>query len=249
MIKKQFRFVFLALLLFAATTLTGQSLQDKTSVYDSLVLEAFLDGDMRKWENIIEKMERQYKQNPDADMLFHLTTASYGLTGYLLGNDEEDRAEDALDKTIRFNEKLAETSYKSESQAILAGTYGYKISMSPFKAVFFGRKNQNAIDKAMELDSSNPMAWMEKGNAYYHMPGMFGGSYEKAITHYAKSTDLYEDRSKKYPEWLRMNTLVWLAKSHAKNGNREKAVSLYRKVLEMAPGFKWVKEELLPEVE
>ncbi|MDZ7776936.1 MAG: tetratricopeptide repeat protein [Bacteroidales bacterium] len=214
--------------------------------YDSTIKQAFMKGQMEKWDTTISKMEQEYFQTNDAELLFHLTTAAYGLTGYLLGNDKEKAGEEMLEKTTAYCQKLKETRYSTQAYAIEAGTYGYRISLKPFKAMAYGRKNQRAIEKAMALDDENPMVWMEKGNAYYHMPGIFGGSYKKAISCFIKAIELYKKAPGKYPEWLLLNAMVWLGKAYDGNGEEDDARAIYRQALQLEPQFHWVKNDLLP---
>jgi len=215
---------------------------------DAWVLKAYLSGNMDDWQTAVSKMEQSFEAQSNDTLLLHYTLAEYGITGYLIGNDHKDQGKVHLEKCRMLAKKLLSGNFKKEAYAISAGLYGYEIGMRPFKAPSYGKKNQNNIEKSMEISTNNPLAWMEKGNAYYHMPGLFGGSYEKAVNYYSKALEQFEDGDV-YPVWLKTNTRIWLGKAYAGDGDDEKAREVYLQILEKYPNFHWVKNELLPEVE
>ena len=123
----------------------------------------------------------------------------------------------------------------------------FKIGLKRSRAVFLGPRSMEHINRAVELDSSNPMAWMEKGNAEYHMPRIFGGSYNKAAQYYKKAINYFEKQHDGQHTWMYMNALAWLAQSYDKAKEDDQARETYEKILALEPDFKWVKEELYPE--
>ena len=204
---------------------------------------------MSMWRQALIDIERHHNQQPSDSLLLYLTISQYGYIGYLMGEEKEDEAEQLLEKAKENADALRNSQYCSEAYAVKAGLIGYRIGLNTYKAPFLGRKGQNYIGEALECDSLNPMAWMEKGNAYYHMPGMFGGSYEKAIRYFSKAVRLFERRQDEYPRWLYLNALVWQGKALEADGNIPRARNTYQKALEVAPKFKWVKDDLLPGLE
>lgn len=238
-------FVLLLISFLSWNSLSGQTIAE----YEKQITEAYVEDRMSLWRTALTGIENQYKQQPSDSLLLYLTISQYGYIGYLMGEEKEDKAEKLLEKAEDNAEALQNTQYCSKAYAVKAGLIGYRIGLNTYKAPFLGRKGQNYIGEAMDCDSLNPMAWMEKGNAYYHMPGMFGGNYEKAIRYYGKAVDLFENRQDEFPHWLYLNALVWHAKALAADGKTSRARKVYQKALDVAPGFKWVKEELLPGVE
>ncbi len=238
---------YLALLIasfLSWNSLSGQSIAE----YEKKITEAYVEDRMEQWRTTLAELEKHYRQQPSDSLLLYLTISQYGYIGYLMGEEKEDPAEKLLENAEKNTEALQNTNYCSETYAIKAGLMGYRIGLRPYKAPFLGRKNQNFIEKALECDPLNPMFWLEKGNVYYHKPGMFGGSYEKASRYYKKAVSLFEDRQDEYPQWLFLNALVWHGKALEADGKSSQARKAYRKALDVAPGFQWVKEELLPEV-
>ena len=238
-------FVLLLAIFLSWNSLSGQTIGG----YEKQITEAYVEDRMSLWRGALTAIEKQYSQQPSDSLLLYLTISQYGYIGYLMGEEKEDQAEKLLEKAEENTEALQNLQYCSDAYAVKAGLIGYRIGLNTYKAPFLGRKGQKYIGEAMKCDSLNPMAWMEKGNAYYHMPGMFGGSYEKAGRYYSKAVRLFERRQDEYPRWLYLNALVWQGKSLEADGKTFQARKTYQKALEVAPGFKWVKDELLPNVE
>ena len=237
-------FVLLLISFLSWNSLSGQTIAE----YEKQITEAYVEERMSLWRQALTDIERHHNRQPSDSLLIYLTISQYGYIGYLMGEEKEDKAEKLLEKAEENAEALRNSQYCSEAYAVKAGLIGYRIGLKTYKAPFLGRKGQNYIGEAMECDSLNPMAWMEKGNAYYHMPGMFGGSYEKATRYFSKAVRLFERRQDEFPQWLHLNALVWLGKALEADGKTSRARQVYQKALEVAPGFKWVKEELLPGV-
>jgi tetratricopeptide (TPR) repeat protein len=126
--------------------------------------------------------------------------------------------------------------------------YAFRISITPWRAVFWGRRSMNLINKALETDPANPSAWIEHGNAMFYAPAALGGSKEEAVNSYSRAATLLEAGMMENQRWLYLNTLVGLARSYSETGNRSMARITYLKALEFEPEFKWVKDKLLPQL-
>ncbi|MGM0648796.1 MAG: tetratricopeptide repeat protein [Bacteroidota bacterium] len=192
-------------------------------------------------------MEKDPQKDQSDLFLLHLSITQYGYIGYLMGKEYHTSARKTIDKTTVNVEKLKSSRYASEAYALLAGLNGFEIGLAKHKAPFLGRKSEKYVEKAINLSSTNPMGWVEKGNIYYHMPGFFGGSYQKAIRYYAKAVGNFSKHSY-LPKWLKLNALVWLGKSYEANEQYEQALKTYKKALEVEPGFSWVRDELYPQL-
>ncbi len=214
-----------------------------------LIYRAFTEDRMELWVEAINLLEREYQVNSSTDVLYELTLARYGFIGYSLGVDNRREARMHIDLAEEHMDKLkASKEYEASAYALQAAMYAFRISMAPWRAVFWGPRSMNLIEKAIETDPDNPSAWIEHGNAMYYAPATFGGSKEKAIESYRKAITLLETNMTERHRWLYLNTLVALAKSYRETGNRSMALITYKKALEFEPGFKWVRDELLPEL-
>ncbi len=214
-----------------------------------MIYRAYVQEEMNQWAAAIRILEDQYSQSGEAGILYELTLARYGYIGYNLGTDNKSKAREQISLAEENIDKLtASARYEASAYALQAAMYAFRISMSPWRAVFWGQRSMNLIDKAIETDPQNPAGWIEHGNAMFYAPPVFGGSKEKAIESYSRAIRLMEKNMEEIHHWLYLNTLVGLAKSYRDTSNKPMARRTYQKALEFEPEFKWVKDELLPEL-
>jgi tetratricopeptide (TPR) repeat protein len=238
-------FLFLFLFLQISPATQGQELEK----YQQQIYQSYISGDMELWQTTLEQMEKLSGRQPTAEVIYNLLLGYYGLIGYHLGTDEKRNARDLLDKATELLEKLEPfPEYQSHMLALRGALYGFRIGLRPLRAVVLGPRSMRAIDRAMEIDPSNPTAHLEKANALFYAPSTFGGSKTEAITHYRRAATLMEKQQHPAHRWLYLSTLVALANAYTETGNKQMAISTLRKALRHESNFKWAKEELLPEL-
>ncbi len=239
--------IALFLTLLAASS-SGAKSQNKRAEFQDRIYNSFISGDMRSWERTIAEMEQYYSAFPLPDMLYDLLLARYGFIPYCLDEDKKDLARQHLDKAEEELEKLfVYNRYRAHAFALRGAFLGFRISLRPLSAIRLGPRSYRAIDDAMEADPNNPTVWMEKGNTRFYTPSTFGGSKEEARDSYKKAVELFEKDLHPNQRWLYLNSLVGLAKSYQYTNQDRLAVATLEKALQFEPGFKWVREELLPE--
>ncbi len=215
-----------------------------------MIYYAFTRDRMETWIRAINILEKEYRRTGNIDVLYELTLARYGYIGYSLGTSDRTAAREHIRLAEEHIDKLTASSrYASSAYALQAALYAYRISMAPWRAVFWGQRSMNLIDRAIETDPRNPQAWLEHGNAMFYAPATFGGSKEKALESYNRAISIFESEMKEHHRWLYLNTLVALAKSYQETGNKTMARITYRKALEFEPEFTWVRDTLLPGLE
>jgi len=210
---------------------------------------AYVTGDMTPWPGYINILERQYNYNSSPETLYDIVKAYYGYVAFLIGIEDYEEARKFLDLAEKYQEKLKEQNrFRAEAKAFQGAFIAFEIGMNKAKAVFLGPRSMKSINQALELDPNNHHALIEKGNAEFHMPRMFGGSYEKAAEYFRRAVNSLEQSGESLScNWLYMNALAWLAQSYDKAGRIEKAENIYQKILNLEPGFQWVADELYPE--
>lgn len=234
--------IAVALALFLSVAVFG-------ATHKQRLFQCYLTGNMADWLVVMDELSTEYNRTKSVETLFELTHAQYGYIGYLLGVDDEDRAEKLVAKALSNASVLLDKNPKwVEVLAIKGALIAYKIAMSPYKAPFLGPESVSIIDKALSLDSTNPYALTEKANSKLYAPVLFGGNPKEAILLYQKAIASIErtlNGSKEY-EWWHLNVMAQLAIAAEKSGQTELARSSYRKILQVAPNFKWVRDELYP---
>ena len=211
--------------------------------------EAYVTGEMEPWPEYIEELESIYSDNPSDELLYDLVEAYYGYVAYTIGIDEYHEARKYIELAEDYLVKLEKKrDYKPAALAFKGAFIAFEIGMNRAKAVYLGPRSMSNINRALELDPENINALIEKGNAEYHMPRIFGGSYRKAADYFNRAVNALEQSDKNLTcNWVYMNALAWLAQSYEKAGNIDKAENTYQKILEKEPQFDWVREELYPE--
>jgi len=218
---------------------------------DCKFYHAYISGDMAPWTEYIDILKRKYNYNPSPELLYDIVKAYYGYIAFLIGIEEHKEAHEFLDRAEEYQEKLKEKSeYQAEAKAFQGAFIAFKIGMNKAKAVFLGPRSMKYINQALELEPNNFNALIEKGNAEYHMPRMFGGSYQKAAEYFKRAVSSLEQSQSDTElscNWLYMNALAWLAQSYDNAGKIEEAKETYQKIFRLEPDFQWVAEELYPE--
>ena len=106
---------------------------------------------------------------------------------------------ESAEKYIVRGEKLiAEVLKKSpENATALAfkGSFiGFRIALSKFKALTLGVESNECIEKACNINPNNIQANVDKGNALYHTPKLFGGDKKEALKLFQQAARLLEKK-------------------------------------------------------
>lgn len=217
--------------------------------YQNRIYEAFILNDMKEWKTAIDEIENNKSGSPV--LLPELINYEYGYIGWCLGNDKKKQAKhylELMEKNLEiFQENNGATALY---HAYMAAATGYKIGLSNWRAPFLGPKSMNHAEQAMEQDSLNFQANAEMGNIWNHMPAVFGGSGEKALKYYRQAITIFEKPTVElaHKKWLYLNLIAVSGQLEFEQKNYSQALQLYKKALTIEPRFKWVKNELLPEL-
>jgi len=216
--------------------------------YRPAIYHAYVHEEMENWKAIMEQMEQEFSQTSDPALLYDLLEAEYGYTGWLVSVKRKKEAEELLKSAERHMDLLSELGLDNARMYSLKGAfYGFQIMLEPARAPKLGRMSMEANEKALKLDPGEPQVWLEKANMDYYRPVIFGGSKRKAVPSYEKAVELFESSPGRTQEnWVYLNCLAGLGIAYEKTRKYSEAGSVYRKILELEPSFKWVKEELYP---
>lgn len=244
--KRFVRYFLILILAFVVLKGNANPLVDKLQCK---FYEAFVTGEMGEWPDWMSTLEKEYNKTSEEEILYEVVLAHYGYVAYLIGIERDEKAKKYLKQGRYYNEKLSGSEfYKSHAEAFKGAFLGYEIGLNKAKAVFLGPKSMKHIDRAVEMNPYNPNVWIEKGNATFHIPKMFRGSFSEAARYFEKAIKYFEFSEEKTKcNWLYLNSLAWLAQSYDKAGNVKEAYDAYQKILRIEPDFSWVKNELYPE--
>lgn len=218
--------------------------------FRNMIYKAYVEDRMNLWENTLENMIFEYRQHPTHELLYDIVLAKYGLTGYYLGTGKEDEGAKMLDSAEEWLIRLEKTgNHTADAKLFRAAFNAFRITLRPIRATRLGPASNRLINDALDLEPNNPHAHLEKGNMLFYAPVVFGGSKRKSIEHYAKAVELFGKSLPSNQRWLYLSTLVSLANAYQETGDTESAIKTFRKALSFEPEFKWVRDELLPELE
>ena len=211
------------------------------------VYRAFVSDQMELWDQVVVDLADRKESLTDGQLL-DLVSFYYGYVGWAMAQEKKRKARDYIKKADELiDELLVIHPGWPELYAFKGAFFGFKIGLSPMKAVVLGPESMKNIDRAIELGPGSPQGWIEKGNALFYMPKMFGGSKEKALEAYQKAIRLMEaDAELTSDNWMYLNVLVILGQSYEKTDQLDNAKRSYEKILKIEPGFKYVRDELYP---
>lgn len=240
--KECFTYLTLALLLWLGTGSLPAQQDPKVTVY-----RAYVSDRMEDWDRILMEMAGR-KANLDGDQLIHLVNYYYGYIGWAIGQGMDRKARDYIDEADLLIDGLLEKYPGMPDLYAYKGAFlGFQIGLNRIRAVTLGPESMKNINRAIEIGPERPQGWIEKGNALYYMPKMFGGSKEKALQAYERAVGLMEkDSAMIYRNWIYLNVLTILGQGYEDTGQLRKAKNAYEKALQTEPGFTYLRDELYP---
>jgi hypothetical protein len=232
---------YFILIILLCLIYNGLSASFKTDIFN-----AYLNGDMSKWKDVIDKMDQRKSERSDS--ILELVNYQYGYVAWCIGNKKTDLAEEYLAKGLINIEKLEKRKYKfSELSAYKSAFTGFEIGLSKMKAPFLGPKSIDYAQQAMKLDQNSAMGYVQYANCQYYMPIIFGGSKSKALECYVKAEKLMELKADETMQnWNYLSLLTSIAKTYEALDRSSMAKLYYEKILKIAPDYLWVKNELYP---
>jgi tetratricopeptide (TPR) repeat protein len=206
---------------------------------------------MVSWAKIIDELNCYHEKNPSNEILFSIVQAQYGYIGYLIGAGQNRLAREYLKVAEENVDKLLQNQpQNADALAIKASLIAYNVALSPYKAPILGPRSVSLINEAYRLKNSSIQALIEKGNSLHYAPKFFGGDPEEAVSYYIKAIIAFENQNNGVglQSWLYLNTLAQLALAYEKSKQPQRALKTYREILTIEPDFKWVKDDLYPQL-
>lgn len=214
----------------------------------SEIYNFYIDSRMKDWKIAIDQLSsKEIKSN---DLLIELVNYQYGYIGWCIGNNRKDDALAYL-KLSENNIKILEKNKFQPSMinAYKAALYGYQIGLSNFMAPFIGPKSIDCAKRAVQLDPNNAFAYIQLGNVKLHAPALMGGSKTEAIMFFLTAKTLMEKNGAQiHDDWNYLSLMVSIAKAYTLSNDYANAKKMYEEVLKFEPDFKWVKDELYPQL-
>ncbi len=208
-----------------------------------VIYRAYLTNDMKSWKETIDAMHAETGKSNSREM--ELLNYEYGYIGWCIGNKRKSEARLYVERSLNRIESLKRVNYNLPLlQAYESAYLGFQIGLSKLKAPKLGPKSLDSARKSVAADNKNAIGYIQLGNIYYFMPPLFGGDKQEALEYYNRAEQLMALNSNS--DWNYLALLVQIAVVYEEIGNIDMADNIYRKVLNIAPDFDWVKNELYP---
>jgi len=148
---------------------------------------------------------------------------------------DKKAAETAADHGIKFADHAVSLKPEAEYYRVLATLCGQAAAGNILTGLSYGKRAQDAVNKAIEKDPKSPMVYIARGVGNYYLPQALGGGLDLAITDFRKALSLDPKNAEAY---------LWLGLSLRKQNKNTEAREAFTKSLELNPNRIWVKQQL-----
>jgi tetratricopeptide (TPR) repeat protein len=149
---------------------------------------------------------------------------------------EKDAAKNAAETGIRYAERaVALDGRNSEHHRVLGTLCGQVIPANVLAGLRYGRRAQDAIEKAIELNPRSAQAYVARGVGNYYLPALMGGGPEKAIADFQKAIQL---------DGKLADARLWLGLALRKVNRNAEARNAFAESLRLNPARDWAKQQL-----
>jgi tetratricopeptide (TPR) repeat protein len=159
---------------------------------------------------------------------------------YLAQVAEEQRDRGAVKRAAEAGIRLADKAVSAapgiaEYHRILGTLYGQIAPVNILAGLSYGKKAQEAIGKAVELDPKSARNYVSRGVGNYYVPPALGGGTELAIKDFEKAISLDPKSDEAY---------LWLGLAMRKANRNAEARKAFAKSIELNPNRVWAKQQL-----
>ena len=123
----------------------------------------------------------------------------------------------------------------AEYHRVLGTLCGQVIPANVLLGISYGKRAEEAIEKAIALDPKSSQAYLARGIGNYYKPPMFGGGPELAIRDMRRAIELDPKSAEAY---------LWLGLALRKTHHNAEAREAFTKSLELNPHRVWTKQQL-----
>lgn len=131
---------------------------------------------------------------------------------------------------------------------VLSQVYQARIT-SMMSGMRFGPRAGETLDRALELAPDDPRALYLKGVSQLMAPGPMGNKEEARRNLEAAVARFVEGAPEGVFWWGEPEAHAFLGLSYAREKEHAPARAAYERALELEPGFDWVRDRLLPDLE
>jgi len=228
-------------ILFVFTIIMATAQKKDQAYYQCAFFESYRLGNLESWTGWIAEMENV--KSVDLEWQIEMLNAMYGLVGYQIGAGKKDLARVYVNKAADYLDVLLDEYPKNARLHSLAGAlYGYKIALAFYKAPFLGPKSMYHIGKSIDLDPSEPMGYIEKGNSLLYRPAAFGVDKKETLINYRKALKLMDTRNSQKCDWQKMLLRAFILKGLYETNQTSEAKVFFAEMQKDYGPMVWIKQ-------
>jgi tetratricopeptide (TPR) repeat protein len=172
----------------------------------------------------------------DANAQYHIALASTYLAEVALELRDKTQARTAAEAGIRAAESAIKLKPDvAEFHRVLGTLCGQVIPANVLLGLTYGKRSQEAIAKAIQLDPKSARAYLARGVGNYYLPPAFGGGPDVAIRDLKRALELDKKSADAY---------LWLGLALRKAGRNPEARQAFSQALALTPNRVWAKQQL-----
>ena len=211
--------------LLLSATVTNNDLQRARDAQDRAALDGY-----------IAELQKS-AQSAKAAALYELATAYSYAAEVSIEVKDKAKAEGFAEAGIEAMKKALEANpNNAEYHRLLGELCGQVIPANALMgALKYGQCARDEINKAIELDSKNGLAYVSRGVGNYYLPPQFGGSIDEAIKDFDKAISLDPKLAEAY---------LWKGIALRKANQRAAARQSLETALKLNPNSLWTKQQL-----
>jgi hypothetical protein len=215
------------------------------SNYKPIIYNAYITNSIGDWKKVIDKMRSA--KVIDKDEKLELLNYEYGYVGWCVVNNKDKEAQYYLDHAVKIAEELEKDKYElSQIMAYKAALWGFQIALSYYKAPFLGFDCVDFAKQSVQLNKNHYLGYLQLGYIDFFLPSVFGGSKTRAISNYIMAEKLLEKQlNGSLKDWNYINILVTIVQACQSLNQNAKAKVYHDKVMKVEPNYKWIKSELI----
>jgi hypothetical protein len=216
--------------------------------YRSEIYYAYVNNKMELWKNVLDRMNAI--PNKSNEFILELVNYQYGYIGYCLGYDKKNEARLYLEMAQKNIDYLEKKKFRLATvNAYNSAFCGFRIGISPITAAYNGFRSVGFAEKAIELENENYLGYVQFGNIQFYMPKSMGGSKKEGLEYYIKAREILEkDPDGTRENWNYFAVLILIGQSQTYINDYTSAKVIYEYILNLEPGFKYVRDELYPQL-
>jgi tetratricopeptide (TPR) repeat protein len=189
----------------------------------------------------LEKLANDYssaaaKAPNDAAAQYRAALAASYQAEVALEVRDKKAAEQAAERGVKLADRaVALKPDVAEYYRILGTLCGQVAAGNIITGLSYGKRAQEAINKAVEKDPKSPTVYVARGVGNYYLPSALGGGLDLAVADFRKAISLDAKNAEAY---------LWMGLSLRKQNKNAEAREAFAKALELNPNRIWVKQQL-----